>query len=262
MRAFAADAPPYLPNLWDPQHHAAKPDVSALRGLRIITEDDDPPFHFLLPDGSLSGFDVDLARAICQELQLTCSIQVRRWDLMAEALDANQADAAVASIAITPRSRRVFAFTTPYYKTPARFIARRDSNLQDISAQALKGKTIGVLAHSAHAAYLDTFFPQAQIKRYEAADALHADLRSGAIDAMFGDGIASSLWLGSADAKNCCMFKGGPYLDPAYFGEGAGIALKPGNVLIRRAIDYALAKIAEKGIYTDLYLKYFPIGFY
>ncbi len=260
--ARAADAPLYLPNLWDPQHRMPKPDLGPLRGLRIITEDDDPPFHFLLPDGTLGGFDIDLARAICQELQVTCSIQVRRWDLIAEALDANQADAAVASIAITPQSRKAFLFTAPYYKTPGRFVARRETPLQDISLSALKGKTIGVLVRSAHAAYLETFFPQVKTKTYEAPDALHADLRSGAVDAIFGDGIALSLWLGSSDARNCCTFRGGPYLDPEYFGEGAGIALKPGNVQMARAIDYALAQIAEKGIYTDLYLKYFPIGFY
>ena len=56
------------------------------------------------------------------------------------------------------------------------------------------------------------------------------------------------------------MFRGGPFIDPRFFGEGVGIAVKTGNVALRRALDYALARLARHGIYGELYLKYFPIG--
>jgi polar amino acid transport system substrate-binding protein len=38
--------------------------------------------------------------------------------------------------------------------------------------------------------------------------------------------------------------------------------VKKGNDDLRRALDYALVDLARRGIYTDIYLKYFPIGFY
>ena len=74
--------------------------------------------------------------------------------------------------------------------------------------------------------------------------------------------IFCSLWLGGEAAAGCCTLRGGPYTESRYFGEGAGIAVRKGDTTLRRALDYALARLARNGIYADLYLKYFPIGFY
>src|ERR1700736_2879617 len=90
----------FVPGFWDPHHRPAKPDLTRLRSLRFLTEDDYPPFHFALPDGTLSGFDVDLARAICEELKITCTIQARRFDTLIDALNADQGDALMAAIRI------------------------------------------------------------------------------------------------------------------------------------------------------------------
>ncbi|MGZ9410061.1 MAG: transporter substrate-binding domain-containing protein, partial [Methylocystis sp.] len=48
--------------------------------------------------------------------------------------------------------------------------------------------------------------------------------------------------------------------DPKYFGEGVGIAVKKGNAPLRRALDYALSRLAQRGVFAELYLKYFPVG--
>ena len=70
------------PTFWDPAHRLPKPDLHEIRQVRFVTEDDYPPFNFALPDGQIAGFNVDLARAICEELELSCTIQRRRWDLL------------------------------------------------------------------------------------------------------------------------------------------------------------------------------------
>ena len=54
----------------------------------------------------------------------------------------------------------------------------------------------------------------------------------------------------------------GPYSDPNFFGDGVGIAVKKNNIALRRALDYALARVSQKGVYSELYLKYFPVGPY
>ena len=82
------------------------------------------------------------------------------------------------------------------------------------------------------------------------------------LDIAFGDGISLAVWLNGTDSGGCCTFRGGPYLDSSYFGEGVGIAVRKGNVTLRRALDYALRHLAERGVYADIYLKYFPIGFF
>ncbi|MGO9135659.1 MAG: transporter substrate-binding domain-containing protein [Methylovirgula sp.] len=251
----------FVPNYFDPQHRLTKPDMDGLTRIRFVTEDDYPPFHFAMPDGSLAGFDIDLARAVCEELKVACTIQARRFDLLAAAIDNNEADALLASLRIDAQSREKFDFTAPYYATPGRFVTQAKSAL-DTTPEGLAGKRVGVIARTAHEAYVATFFPKAQRKAFPDRKALREALRKAEIDAFFDDAISSSFWLAGTDSQNCCAFRGGPYTESRFFGEGVGFAVKKGNGQLRRALDYALAVLAQKGTYTDLYLKYFPIGFY
>src|SRR5476649_1697366 len=148
------------PSFWDPGLRLERPDLSGLRAIRFLTDDDYPPLDFALADGSLAGFNVDIARAICEELQVGCTIQARRWDTIVDSLLADKGDAIVASIAASPALRSRIDFTQPYYQTPARFAMRRESGLFDVTPATLAGKSIGVVAGSAHKAYLDAFFPE------------------------------------------------------------------------------------------------------
>jgi polar amino acid transport system substrate-binding protein len=263
--AAHAQTPPAdssVPLLWDLTHRVEKPDTSGLRLIRFMTEDDYPPFDFTLQDGTLTGFNVDLARAICEELQVACTVQARRWDTLISALDENRGDAIIASMQINNETRKRVAFTAPYYLTPGRFVTLRTSPLADAIPETLAGHTIGVVRTSAHRAFLETFFAKSTVKTFESPQALRAALRNGEVEALFGDANALSFWLNGTDAASCCIFKGGAFLDPNFFGEGVGIAVRSGNSNMRRVLDYALAKLAERGVYADLYLKYFPIGAY
>ena len=252
----------FVPGFWDPHHHDAKPDLGGLHSLRFLTEDDYPPFHFALPDGTLSGFDVDLARAICEDLKITCTIQARRFDTLTAALNDDQGDALIAAIRIDPQTRATLDFTAPYYTTPARFASLTSLAAEPAIPESLRGKIVGVEAKSAHEAYLQTFFPDTIRKPYESQKLLREALFKGDIDTIFGDGIALSSWLDGPEGQNCCRFRGGPFIDTRFFGEGVGIAVKKGNTPLRQTLDYALAELASRGTYTDLYLKYFPLGFY
>jgi polar amino acid transport system substrate-binding protein len=252
----------FIPDFWDPSTSMEKPDTAALRVIRFLTDDDYPPFDFVAPDGTLTGFNVDLARAICQELNVACTVQPRRWDTILDALEEGRGDAAIASIGITEAARQKVDFTSPYYRTPARFVTRRNSTIADATVQALAGKTVGVEKATAHEAFLRTFFPGVNVKPYDNAAALRSALRSGAVEAIFGDGVTLALWLNGTDAGNCCEFKGGPFTERRYFGDGVGIAVRKNNVALRQALDYALQRLAARGVYADLYLKYFPVGFF
>ncbi len=251
-----------VPDFFDPQHHFEKPDTSALRIIHFITEDDYPPFDFAAPDGSLTGFNVDLARAICDDLKIACTVQPRRWDTIIDTIETGGAEAAIASIAITAETRKHVDFTVPYYKTPARFVTRRTVELADALPETLAGKTVGVEARTAHEAYLRTFFPQTLLRTYDNAAALRSALKRNEVGIIFDDGISLAIWLNGTDAAGCCEFRGGPFTDASYFGNGAGIAVEKGDITLRRALNYTLQQLSERGVYADLYLKYFPIGFY
>ena len=257
----AAQDKVFVPSFWDPAHRPERPDTGSLRIIRFLTDDDFPPFHFALPDGSLAGFNVELARAVCDELKVACTIQPRRWDTLVDALNEARGDAAIASLAITDAMRRRVDFTAPYYRTPARFAARKGV-FSGADLGALSGKTVGVEARSAHEAFLKAFFAGVTIKPYESAVGLRAALRSGDVTAIFGDGIALALWLNGSDSGGCCAFFAGPFTESRYFGSGVGIAVRRNNAALRQALDYALQRLAERGVYAELYLKYFPVGFY
>lgn len=252
-----------VPGFWDPQRRMERPEVPAPRVLRFITEDDYPPFNFALPDGSLTGFNVELARALCDELKVACTIQPRRWDTLVPALVEGRAEAAIASLAATPELRAQLDFTAPYYRTPGRFVTRKgEAGFDDLRPETLRGRPVGVQAGTAHEAFLRDRFKGADLKTYADQNALRAALKAGEIPVMFGDGASLALWLNGTDAAGCCAFRGGPFLADRYFGEGVGIAVRKGNSDLRRLLEYGLKRLYERGVYADLYLKYFPVGFF
>jgi polar amino acid transport system substrate-binding protein len=249
-----------VPGFWDPRRRPERPDLSRLQSIRFLTELDYPPFNYAGADGNPVGFNVDLARQLCDEIRVACTIQARRFELLLDALDDNRGDAVIASIAITPATRRRADFTDPYYRTPARFVARVDSPIGDVLPELVEGKKIAVVAGTAHEAFLKQMFTAAEIRSYANAEAAREALRNKDVDLLFGDGVALAFWLNGSDSAGCCVFRGGPFLESRYFGEGVGIAVKRGNDLLRQALNWALFRDWEKGGFTDLWLRYFPIS--
>jgi polar amino acid transport system substrate-binding protein len=258
--AGAARGPVAVPGFWDPRRRPERPDLLRIQSIRFLTDLDYPPFDYAGPDGNPAGFNVDLARLICDEIKTTCTVQARRFDMLLDALTSNNGDAVIASIAATPETRRRVDFTDPYFRTPARFVARADSPITDVLPELVEGKKIAVIAGTAHEAFLKEMFTGADIRAYPNANAAREALRNKEVDLLFGDGIALAFWLNGTDSAGCCVFRGGPYLESRYFGEGIGIAVKRGNDLLRQALNWALFRQWEKGSFTDLWLRYFPIS--
>ena len=106
------------------------------------------------------------------------------------------------------------------------------------------------------------FFPKSIARGYDDLGRAREALSRGDVDLLFGDGLSLAIWLNSADAAGCCLFVGGPYTESRYFGEGIAIAMRKNEPVLKRAVDYALQRLSEKGTYAELYLRYFPVGFY
>ncbi len=251
-----------VPNFWDPRQRSERPAEGAVLSIRFLTTEDYPPFSFLNDRGQLTGFNVDLARAICAELAIPCTIQARPFDSLTPHLSDKSADAIIAGIAITPASRASLDFSDPYLRLPARFVARKGALLAAVTPAALRGKSVAVVAGTAHEAYLKAMFPAAVARPFMTADAARAALKGGQADFAFGDGQSLAFWLQSETAANCCAFAGGPYLDTHYFGEGYAIAVAKTSTTLKHALNAALQAIADKGVFAELYLRYFPVGFF
>ncbi len=269
MAAFASStagsaplAAQSAPSFIDPDVRLERPALTGVRAIRFLTTDDYPPMNFTRQDGSLSGFNVEIARALCKELDIGCTIQTRPWDTLIDALETGKGDAVVASIASSDALRARIDFSFPYYKTPARFIARRDDGAFPLTPAGLAGRTVGVVSGTAHEVYLKLFFPGAIVKPFTSLTELETALKSKAIAIAFVDGVTASIWLNGEEASSCCEFRGGPYLESRFFGEGVGIAVRKDDDELRKAFNWALAAMVRKGVYAEIYLKYFPISFY
>lgn len=249
-----------IPRFSDPRTRIEKPDLPAGRVLKWATGDDYPPFHYADGDGQPAGFAVDLARAVCAELQVACTLQAWRWDALLDTIDKRQADAIVAMLRPTPEIRARFGVSERFHQTPARFVARNDKAIPGATPEALAGRAIAVVEGSAHEAFLKTFFPQAAATPFRNADEALAAVKDGRADAGFGDGVALAFWLNGTVSGGCCRFVGGPFAESRYFGEGVGVLVRPTDDKLRQAIDYALQRLDESGAYAEIYLRHFPIS--
>ncbi|MCW2273258.1 transporter substrate-binding domain-containing protein [Rhodoblastus acidophilus] len=247
----------FLPAFSDP-HRRAEPPAQGKQSLRFLTSDDYPPFAFVDPEGALAGFNVEVARAICEQLQASCTIQPRHWETLLDALDAKEGDALIASIKPAAAEGRAI-FTEPYYFTPARFVAVADSQALDVRPEGLADKKIGVEAGGAHEAFLRRFFPRAVVIPFDSREKMMRAVLEKQVDAGFGDAISLSQWMNETPG---CAFVGGAWLEPAYFGEGVGVAVRPDDQETRGKLNWALQKLDESGKLAELYLKYFPVSIY
>ncbi|GAB4516830.1 MAG: transporter substrate-binding domain-containing protein [Roseibium sp.] len=260
MPATAQDPDVRVPNFWDPKAVHDRPNAIPDK-IQFLATDDYPPFVFRDPQGRLTGFNVDLARALCQELGSSCALRIKDFDVLLPALDEDEGDAIISGLSRRLPVTRNLSFTEDYLKLPARFVVPA-ARAADFDEQALTGLTIAVVAGSRHEAFAMEFWPEAEIVAYETVGGAREAVASGAADAHFGDGLSLSFWLPSEAAGGCCVFAGGPWLEPGYFDEGMAIATRAEDPERAAALSYALRQLHLKGVYRELYLRYFPLSFY
>lgn len=230
--------------------------------IRFLTDSDFPPFDFYDEDGVLVGFNVDLARAICLELNTSCDIKVRPWEDLFPALQNGQADAVIAGHRVTAAALKQVDFTDRYFHTPGRFAARKDTPKIEMTPSGLDGKHIAVARGTAHEAFLRAFFRDSPLVVYENADLAREALAAGKADFLFDDGISLAFWLNGTLSRQCCEMRGGPFLEPKFFGDGIAIAVPKNDPQIRLLLNKALDRVRASGRFEELVQRYFPVRIY
>lgn len=223
--------------------------------LRVGIETAYPPFSTLGPDGKPTGFDIDIALALCERLQRRCEWVPSEFDGMIPALRARKFDAIVASMSITEERRKAVDFSSKYYHTPARMVVRADAGFE-ANAAALKGRTIGVQRATIHERFAAATFKDSRLVRYARQDEAFLDLAAGRVDAVLADTVAADHGFLKTPSGRGYRFSGPQYTDPKWFGTGAGIAVRKGDPL-RLQIDQALAAMRADGTWQRIAGKYF-----
>ncbi len=226
--------------------------------LKIGTEAAYKPFAWVLPSGELTGFDIDITKALCAEMKVECEIVNQSFDGLIPALRVKKIDAIIASMSITPDREKAIDFAGPYYTVPALFIAAKGSGIE-LTEDGLKGKTVGVQRGSTMANYIKAKFKGARVQPYDTSDAANLDLASGRVDLVFANSVVLQDFL---DSKDGAGFEavGEPIYDPEVLGSGAGIGIRKGDDALKTQFNDALKAVIASGEYKTINDKYIPVS--
>ncbi|HKN04581.1 MAG TPA: ABC transporter substrate-binding protein ArtJ, partial [Buttiauxella sp.] len=211
-----------------------------------------PPFESLDANNQIVGFDIDLAKALCKQMQAECTFTNHAFDSLIPSLKFRKYDAVISGMDITPERSKQVSFTTPYYANSAVVIAKKDAFK---SFDELKGKRIGMENGTTHQKFLQDKHPEIKTVSYDSYQNAIIDLKNGRIDGVFGDTAVVNEWL----KTNPQLATVGEHVtDAEYFGTGLGIAVRPDNQALLTKLNTALAAIKADGTYQKISQQWFP----
>lgn len=243
-------------------------EAAARDKITIATEGAYPPFNMTDTAGNLTGFDVEIANALCDYMKVECEIVAQDWDGIIPALLAHKYDAIVASMSITEERKKSVAFTDKYYETPARFVVP-DGAMEEFDVDGMKdamdGKIVGVQASTIHSNFLEDNLGDAiDIRYYDTQEQANLDLAAGRVDALLADSIVlDESFLKTPEGEGYGFV--GPALDGsvwAGFGEGVGIAVRKEDEDLVKMFNEAIKGIRENSEYMNIQQKYFDFDIY
>lgn len=223
--------------------------------VRIATEGTYAPWSFVDASGQLTGWDVDIANALCEHMQVKCTIQAQEWDGIIPGLNAKKYDMIVASMGVTEARKKQVAFTKKYKNTSSQFAAKKGT-ITDTSPEALAGKRIGVQRGSIQDSFLTQNYPNSEIVRYDKTTDVEMDLLSGRVDALLANRVTSMIGFLSKPEASDFELVGKEY-SGGLLGDGNAIAVRKDDMDLLAKIDVAIDAIVADGTYDKITAKYF-----
>jgi octopine/nopaline transport system substrate-binding protein len=258
----------------------AKAEAKEWKTVTIALEGAYEPWNFTNSDGSIGGFEPELAADVCARAKLDCKLIAQDWDGMITGLNAGKFDVIMDALSVTPERQQVIAFSIPYAATPASFAVLKSGPLANLAGtgttitlgtdlaeqhkatealrEALKGKTIGLQTATVYAKFIyDNFSDVATIREYKTSAEHDLDLAAGRVDAVFND----STYFTSVMSKpeNADMAFGGPQIAGSVWGDGEALGLRKEDTDLKALLDPAIAAALADGTVKKLSEKYFKI---
>ncbi len=224
--------------------------------LRIGSEGAYPPFNMIDKDGNLQGFDIDIAKALCDEMKVECKFVTQDWDGIIPGLLAKKYDAIVASMSDTPERRKAVAFSNKYYSNMLRFAAPKGTALKP-TEDGMKGKTIGAQRATIAAQYAKEKFKGSEVKVYDTQENAWLDLGAGRTDAVLADMLVAYEWLNTPEGQNYAFLG-----DSFDIDDHIAIAVRKQDKDLVKKLNAAIEAIRANGTYAKINAKYFPFDIY
>lgn len=231
--------------------------------LRIGIEAAYPPFSMKTPEGEISGFDYDIGNALCEEMKIKCTWVVQEFDGMIPSLKVRKVDAVLSSMSITEDRLKSVDFSKKYYHTPGKFAMKAGNVINDPLVD-LKGKRVGVQRSSTYDRFATQKLETAGVLvvRYSTQSEAFLDLVSGRLDATLADIIYTDESFIKTPLGQGYALVGPDINDPAFFGRGAGIAVRKGDKANADRLSAAIDAIRANGKYEQVMTKYFTYDIY
>ncbi|MFM2276546.1 MAG: hypothetical protein RL211_2418 [Pseudomonadota bacterium] len=236
--------------------------MAQAKELKVAIDPTYEPFTFKTPDGKPTGFDVDIANAVCDQIKRKCVFVEQVWDSMIPGLQAKKYDVIISSMSITEDRLKVVDFTDKYYNTPSKIVVKNDIKFTDVPS--LKGRKIGVLKGSTQEKYANAELKKAGVvvTPYEAQDQVYLDIKAGRLDGTVADVLeVQGGFLSKPEGKDYGLVGPELYI-PKYFGTGAGFAIRKGDAALKGELNAAIKAIRANGTYKKINDKYFKIDVY
>lgn len=253
--------------------------ASAQERVTIATEGAYAPWNFSNPDGSLDGFEIELARDLCERMGVECEIVAQDWNGIIPGLTAGRYDAIMAGMSITEEREQVISFAGPYTLSPNGFLVARGSDLEGMAGTGerfnldsnadgamaaleeikplLEGKTIGVQGSTTHANFAREYLTDvAEIREYGTTEQHDLDLQAGRIDAVLADAPTLQATLQKPEFTDEFVIVG-PGMVGGILGRGVGVGLRQADDELRARFDEAIASATADGTIRELSEKWF-----
>ncbi|MCB1288075.1 MAG: ABC transporter permease subunit [Mycobacterium sp.] len=217
--------------------------------ITIGTKFDQPGLAVKKPDGTMAGFDVDVATYVAGQLGYNPD-QIDWKEAPSgqrETLIQNgQVDYIVATYSITDARKQKVAFAGPYLDTGQSLLVRADTT--DISGpeSLANGKKLCSVSGSTPAQRIKDKYPGVQLQQYDTYSACVEALRNGAIDAVSTDEVI----LAGFAAQSPGTFK---IIGKPFSVEHYGIGLQRENLDLRAKINEAILKMQRDGEWKDAF---------
>jgi len=225
--------------------------------VRVATEASYPPYSQTEPDGSITGFEIDLGNAVCKQLNVTCEWVKQDFDGIIAGLLAKKYDVIFSSMAITDERKKTVDFSIAYYGETYHFVGARGIDVT-ISKEGLMGKTIGVGAGGVNEQYIEAMYGDvATIRGYPTPDERNADLVSGRIDLGFSTSLVILDFLKTEQGQKFQLV-GPSIVHKKMLGAGVGAVFRKGYDELRERFNKAIREVYADGTFDDIAAKFFP----
>jgi polar amino acid transport system substrate-binding protein len=230
----------------------------AAEPLTVAVNNNDRPFGWTNERGELTGFTVDIARALCKAMDRDCRLQPAVFADFIPGIVAGRFDFVVANILRTPEREKQVDFSNRFWRSSSTFVGR-PGVVKAITRDDLRGKRVAVQKGAVQERYLRELYGDAMvIDTYATNVERNAALAAGRADLMLGSTLSHFSFLTTREGEQFEII-GEPIYDHGLGGDVA-IPLAKGRDDLRQAINAGMATILRDGTYARINNQYFPSG--